>query len=232
MASPYSVSQSIISVPTTPSPGNPHSIIPPSSPSEGSPAVSQQTYLSPHSIITSSEAGLSSPTSSSVSATTTRSPQTVSTGPDHPDSKQHQQQPVIYNAYAANNSNSNLAAAGGGSLGHPNATISQNANDPDHHKPLADTTHMDIIGSKTHSNKKRNKCLCFVILVLIILGIVLGVLFGVILKKDNNDSNNSSSPGGGGGSGSSGGSSSTRTTTGSFPVPTGFPDITNCCEIS
>ncbi|KAG0290830.1 hypothetical protein BGZ96_005746 [Linnemannia gamsii] len=290
MASPYSTTQSIVFVPTTPSPSNPHSIIPSSS-SEGSPAVSQKTYLSPHSIIpSSSEVSLSSPASSS--ATTTRSPQAVSTGPDHPDSKQHHQQPVVYNAADAGGTPGPWSQSTNVYYPPPlpqyeeqgeqyaKATIEPqqhlqqqqpqqhyqqhqyqqqqhqqqqyqqyhqqqqpseqsfpmypvghpNANDPNLHKPPIDTTRKDIIGGKKSSFRSSKKCLCLVILIPIILGIVLGVLFGVILKKDNNDSNNPPLPGGGGGGSSSGSSSSTRTTTtaGSYPVPTGFPDITNC----
>ncbi|KAF9548593.1 hypothetical protein EC957_006147 [Mortierella hygrophila] len=311
MASPYSTSQSIVAdfVPTLPSPSNPHSII--SSESESSPAISQQTYLSPHSIIPSSDAGLSSPASSSATAaaTTTRSPQTVSTGPDHPDSKYHYQTPVIYDAYAVNNSNSNLNTVAGSPglwsqstdvyyppppfqcddqgqyakatiqqpqlqqpqqqqqhqifqpqyqqqqqyqqyhqqqqppsaqsfpmypVGHPNTTttISHNVNDPDHHKPPTDTTHMEILGSgqqyqpdkNKSKKKKKKKCICFFILFPVIIGIVLGIVFGVILKKNNNDGDKPPNPSTSG----SGGSSSTTTTTtatGYYPYPTGMPDM-------
>lgn len=290
MASPYSISQSIISVPTTPLPANPHSIIPPSPSSEGSPDVSQQTYLSPHSIITSSEVGLSSPASSSATATTTRSPQAISTGPDHPDSKKHQQQPVVYNASVAGGTPRLWSQATNlyyplplpqyedqgqqyakatiepqqqqpqqhyqqqyqqqqyqqyqqqqqqpseqsfpmYPVEHPNATISHNTNDPDHHKPPTDTKRKKIIGGKKRDFQGSKKFLCLLILVPIIVGIVVGVVIAAIVKKNNNDSNNSPSPGGVGGSGSSGGSSSTRTTTtttGSYPAPTGGPDIMNC----
>lgn len=122
-------------------------------------------------------------------------------------------------------------------VGHPNATttISHNINDPEFHKPPTDTTHMEILGSgeqhqsdknKSKKKKKKKKCYCFFILFPIIIGVALGIVFGVILKKNNNDGDKSPNPSTSGGGGSS--STTTTTATGFYPYPTGIPDMNNC----
>ncbi|KAG0377032.1 hypothetical protein BGX24_006826 [Mortierella sp. AD032] len=79
-------------------------------------------------------------------------------------------------------------------MGSTNAAATPHINnDPDHLKPPTNTAHMDIITGVGHAKdsksrkKKMKKCCCFFIILSIVLATVLGVLFGVILKKNSDD---------------------------------------------
>lgn len=174
------------------SPANPHSVI---SSLAGSPAVSQQTYRSPHSIVPTSDTGLSS---------YIRSPQTVSPQTDKSSKEQvnHDAQ-VLAGSLAVWFQSTNIYSPPppppqhdekqqqqqqeqqqydqqGQTQSHPMESVHVALNsDPDHSTtPIPAQT--EVIGNKP-TWKKMRKCLWIFVVLSIIMAVVFGVVFGAVL---------------------------------------------------
>ncbi|KAF9149052.1 hypothetical protein BGX20_006150, partial [Mortierella sp. AD010] len=214
MVSPYRTAQSVITdfFPSIPSPADPHSIVSASpanphsiiSSSVGSSAVSQQTYRSPHSIVPTSDTGLSS----SIRSPQIVSPQTdkssreqvnhdtqvlagspavwsqsthIYSPPPPPQYDEKQQQPQQQQQQQQQYQS------------HPMQPVHAALNRDSDRSATPLSAQTEVIGNKPTWKKKRKWLWAFVIFTIIV-AVVLGIVFGVVLKKDNDSSNNSNTP--------------------------------------